>query len=46
MLMSIPIEIYISPNMVIISKRCIYILSPPYGIPSFKGVPDYIQLDY
>ena len=32
--------------MVIISKGFLYILSPPYGVPSFKGVPDYIQLDY
>ena len=46
MLMSIPIRVYIIQNMLIVWKKVLYILSHPYGNPSFKGVPDNIQLDF
>ena len=40
--MSIPIKVYIIPNIVMVWEGFLYILS----CHSFKGVPDNIQIDY
>ena len=44
--LSISIKVYIIPNIVMVWKGFLHVLSCPYLIPSFKGVPDNIQLDY
>ena len=46
MLISIPMKVYIILYIVIVWNEILYILSYPYGNPSFKGVPDNIQPDY
>ena len=44
--MSIPLKVYIIPNIMMVWKGFLYTLGRPHGIPSFKGIPDNIQLDY